>query len=79
MLAYTTMLWMVPLSLIVGERVGWRAARRCCWALVGIVVLVDPWRFDWNQKSILMGHGWLLLAALPGHSPSSMLVIIAGA
>ncbi len=24
-LAYTTMLWMVPLSLLVGERVGWRA------------------------------------------------------
>jgi drug/metabolite transporter (DMT)-like permease len=59
-LAYTTMLWMVPLSLIAGERVGWRGIAGSVLGLVGIVVLVDPRRFDWNQKNILMGHGWLL-------------------
>jgi len=59
-LAYTTMLWMVPFSLIANERVGWRGIAGAVLGLVGIVVLVDPQRFDWSQKSILMGHAWLL-------------------
>lgn len=59
-LAYTTMLWMVPFSLIAGERVGWRGVAGTALGLIGIVVLVDPLRFDWSQRSILLGHGWLL-------------------
>ena len=32
-LAYTASLWMVPLSLLIGEKVGWRAlCSACCWA-----------------------------------------------
>jgi drug/metabolite transporter (DMT)-like permease len=59
-LAYTTMLWMVPLSLVAREHVGWRGIAGTVLGLVGIVVLIDPLRFDWSQRNILLGHGWLL-------------------
>ncbi len=61
-LAYTTMLWMVPLSLLVGERVGWRGVLGALLGLLGIVVLIDPLRFDWSDRAIVEGHVWLLLA-----------------
>jgi drug/metabolite transporter (DMT)-like permease len=61
-LAYTTMLWMVPLSLLVGERVGWRGVLGALLGLLGIVVLIDPLRFDWSDRAIVEGHAWLLLA-----------------
>ena len=61
-LAYTTTLWIVPLSLLVGEKVGWRAVVGALLGLAGIVVLVDPLRFDWSDRAILLGHAWLLLA-----------------
>ncbi len=63
-LAYTTMLWIVPLSLLVGERVGRRGIAGALLGLSGIVVLIDPWRFDWNDRRIVEGHAWLLLAGL---------------
>lgn len=61
-LAYTTTLWIVPLSLLIGEKVGWRAVAGVLLGLAGIVVLVDPLRFDWSDKAIIWGHIWLLLA-----------------
>ena len=61
-LAYTATLWIVPLSLMVGEKVGWRAVAGVLLGLIGIVVLVEPLRFDWNDKAIIWGHVWLLLA-----------------
>jgi len=61
-LAYTATLWVVPLSLMVGEKVGWRAVAGVLLGLAGIVVLVEPLRFDWSDKAILWGHLWLLLS-----------------
>ena len=61
-LAYTTMLWMVPLSLLVGEPVGWRGVAGALLGLLGIVVLIDPLRFDWSDRAVVEGHAWLLLA-----------------
>jgi drug/metabolite transporter (DMT)-like permease len=61
-LAYTTMLWMVPLSLLVGEHVGWRGVLGALLGLLGIVVLIDPLRFDWSDRAVVEGHAWLLLA-----------------
>jgi drug/metabolite transporter (DMT)-like permease len=63
-LAYSTMLWMVPLSLLVGERVGRRGVAGALLGLAGIIVLMDPLRFDWRDRAIIEGHAWLLLAGL---------------
>jgi drug/metabolite transporter (DMT)-like permease len=63
-LAYTTMLWIVPLSLLVGEPVGRRGVLGALLGLLGVVVLIDPLRFDWSDRAILRGHGFLLLAGL---------------
>jgi len=61
-LSYTAMLWLVPLSLLVGERVGWRALAGVALGTAGIVVLIDPTRFDWSNRAVIQGHAWLLLA-----------------
>lgn len=63
-LAYTTMLWMVPLSLLVGEKVRPRALAGVALGVAGVVVLADPIRFDWHDRGIVLGHAWLLLAGL---------------
>jgi drug/metabolite transporter (DMT)-like permease len=61
-LAYTTMIWMVPLSLLVGERVGVRAIAGAAIGLIGIVALADPQHFDWQDRHTVLGHVYLLLA-----------------
>lgn len=61
-LAYTTMLWMVPLSWMVGEKVSRRAFLGAALGVAGILVLVDPLRFDWSDRQVMLGHGWLLAA-----------------
>jgi drug/metabolite transporter (DMT)-like permease len=61
-LAYTTMLWMVPLSLAAGEKIGWRAIAGAALGVVGIIVLSDPQRFDWQDRRIVLGHVYLLTA-----------------
>jgi len=63
-LAYTTMLWMVPLSLIAGEPIGRRAIAGAALGALGVVVLSDPLRFDWQDRQIVLGHAYLLLAGL---------------
>ena len=78
-LSYAAMLWMVPLSLLVGERVGWRALAGVALGLGGIVVLIEPTRFDWANRAVVAGHGWLLLAGFGGRSRSCMRDAIAGA
>jgi drug/metabolite transporter (DMT)-like permease len=30
--------------------------------VAGVVVLSDPWRLDWHDGRIVLGHAWLLLA-----------------
>jgi drug/metabolite transporter (DMT)-like permease len=56
------MLWMVPLSLLLGQRVGRRAIAGVVLGAAGVVVLADPARFDWHNRAIVMGHLYLLLA-----------------
>ena len=61
-LAYTASLWVVPLSLLIGEKVGWRAFLGVLLGVAGIVVLADPPRFDWHDQGVIWGHIWLLLS-----------------
>ncbi|WP_421996269.1 DMT family transporter [Reyranella sp.] len=61
-LSYTAVLWMVPLSLLVGERVGWRGLLGVTLGMAGVAVLIDPARLDWSDRAVVAGHFWLLLA-----------------
>jgi drug/metabolite transporter (DMT)-like permease len=63
-LAYTTMLWVVPLSILMGEKVRGRAMAGVGLGVLGVGVLVEPMGFDWNDRAVLWGHAWLLLAGL---------------
>jgi len=63
-LAYSAMLWLVPLSLLVGEKVGWRAFVGVALGVAGIIALADPQHFDWHNGAIVWGHAYLLLAGL---------------
>jgi drug/metabolite transporter (DMT)-like permease len=63
-LAYTTSLWLVPLSLLAGERIGWGRIGGVLLGMAGIAVLANPAAVDWNDAGVIAGHGFLLLAAL---------------
>src|SRR3954470_3511172 len=61
-LAYTTTLWIVPLSLLIGERVGWRAVAGVLIGLAGIFLLGDSALLVLRDSAVIWGHVWLLLA-----------------
>ncbi len=63
-LSYTVALWMVPLSLLLGEAVGWRRMGGVVVGVAGAFVLMDPWHLDWTDHDVLFGHACLLGAAL---------------
>jgi len=63
-LAYTTSLWLVPLALMSGERIGpWRAAGVVL-DLAGVALLCNPLALDWTNGDVVAGNVFLSLAAL---------------
>jgi O-acetylserine/cysteine efflux transporter len=64
-LANTTTIWVVPLSLIFLREpippARWVAALL---GLAGVCVLVGPWSIDWTSRPQIVGHGLLLGAGL---------------
>ncbi len=64
-LANTTTIWVVPLSLIfLHERIPPRRWTAAGLGLAGVVVLMSPWAIDWTSRNVLVGHAFLLGAAL---------------
>jgi drug/metabolite transporter (DMT)-like permease len=64
-LANTTTMWVVPLSLIVlHERIPPHRWLATFIGLAGVVVLMNPWAIDWTSRTVLIGHMFLLGAAL---------------
>jgi drug/metabolite transporter (DMT)-like permease len=63
-LAYTTTLWLAPLSVVVGERIGLRRGVGILVGFAGVAAMVNPLAIDWSDRDVLWGHGVLLLAAL---------------
>lgn len=62
-LSNAAIIWVVPLSALLGTRVApdrWLAAAA---ALAGVVLFVQPWRTGWGSEAAL-GYALLLLAAL---------------
>lgn len=64
-LANTTTIWVVPLSLIVlREPIPPRRWLAAGLGLAGVAILMGPWSIDWSNRSILIGHAFLLAASL---------------
>lgn len=63
-LAYTTALWLVPLAMLTGERIGAGRLAGVLLGLAGIAVLLNPLSIDWSNAAVVTGHAFLLLAAL---------------
>src|SRR5277367_5194222 len=64
-LANTTTIWVVPLSLIfLREHIPPRRWLAAGFGLAGVVVLMSPWAIDWSSRNALIGHAFLLGASL---------------
>lgn len=64
-LANTTTIWIVPLSLLVlREPIPARRWAAAALGLTGVAVLTGPWSIDWSQGHVVIGHAFLLSAAL---------------
>jgi drug/metabolite transporter (DMT)-like permease len=64
-LANTTTIWVVPLSLIfLRERIPARRWAAALLGLAGVAVLVNPLAIDWTHGRVLVGHLFLLGAGL---------------
>jgi drug/metabolite transporter (DMT)-like permease len=64
-LANTTTVWIVPLSLIfLREHIPTRRWIAAALGIGGICVLMNPWAIDWSNPNVLIGHLFLLGAAL---------------
>jgi O-acetylserine/cysteine efflux transporter len=64
-LANTTTIWVVPLSLIfLREHIPPRRWLAAGFGLAGVVVLMSPWAIDWSSRDVLIGHAFLLGASL---------------
>ncbi len=64
-LAYTSPLWVIPAAaLFLGERLTLRRLLGLTLGLLGLGVLFNPFAFVWSDRSSLLGHASLLLAAL---------------
>ena len=64
-LANTTTIWVVPLSLIfLREHIPPRRWLAAGFGLAGAIVLMSPWAIDWSSRDVLIGHAFLLAASL---------------
>lgn len=64
-LAYTTPLWVMPAAAIfLGERLTARRMAGVALGLLGLMVLFNPFAFDWHDRDSITGHAALLVAAL---------------
>ena len=64
-LLYSAALWTVPIaSVVLGEKATRLRSIGLVIGILGIVVLMEPWGFDWSDRDVVVGHSLLLLAAL---------------
>jgi len=64
-LAYTTPLWVLPAAwLFLNEPFTRRRILGLVIGMSGLVLILQPSAMDWSDRNILIGHGFVLLAAL---------------
>lgn len=62
---WTTSLWTVPIAAVfLGERMSGRRWVGLALGVGGVVVLFEPWAFDWEEPGVALGHALLILAAI---------------
>jgi len=62
---WTTSLWTVPIAAIfLGERMSGRRWVGLLLGITGVIVLFEPWSFDWSEPGVALGHALLILAAI---------------
>lgn len=64
-LAYTTPLWVTPAAAwVLKERLTPLKMVGVLVGLSGVLILFNPFSFDWSNRDVVIGNGYLLLAAL---------------
>ncbi len=62
---WTQSLWTVPIAaLFLGEHMTGRRWVGLSLGILGVLVLFEPWKLDWTDSDVAVGHALLLLAAL---------------
>jgi len=68
---WTTSLWTVPIAAIfLGERMSGRRWIGLALGVAGVIVLFEPWSFDWEEPGVALGHALLILAAITNAATS---------
>ena len=68
---WTTSLWTVPIAAVfLGERMSGRRWVGLALGVAGVVVLFEPWGFDWEEPGVALGHALLILAAITNAATS---------
>lgn len=68
---WTTSLWTVPIAAIfLGERMSGRRWVGLALGVAGVIVLFEPWSFDWEEPGVALGHALLILAAITNAATS---------
>jgi len=63
-LGYTTMIWVTPVALFLGEKLNWQKVLGLLLGIFGIVLLFSPWEINWSNPDVVFGNFILLLAAM---------------
>jgi drug/metabolite transporter (DMT)-like permease len=64
LLAYTTPLWVMPLSILFfNERASISKWLGFLFGISGLILLIAPWQLNWQDKHIIIGIACLLLAS----------------
>jgi len=68
---WTTSLWTVPIAAIfLGERMSGRRWVGLVLGIAGVIVVFEPWAFDWNSSGVALGHALLVLASITNAATS---------
>ncbi|MBS0586287.1 MAG: DMT family transporter [Verrucomicrobia bacterium] len=63
-LMYTTSIWLAPLVVILQRKISWLEIVSFCVGMLGIAVLIEPWRFSTEPTVVYIGEGALFLSSL---------------
>jgi drug/metabolite transporter (DMT)-like permease len=65
LIAYTTPLWVMPIATVFfNEEAGLLKWMGFVLAIIGLIILMNPWQLHWSDHNIILGSSALLLASL---------------